>query len=114
LDNFAEVLSGQGVVKELPKNGVIKLQLYDVENHEWVVKKSFVITKGKVVEGSVDKLDMDVMIDLKYLPEIGNNLCDAVRKAGDNNELAVESDMGKIALLWKYKSMLKYRRCLGF
>lgn len=114
VENLAQVLSEQKMVKEMPKNGAIMLKLFDIENREWVVKKAYIITRGKVVEGSVNDADMTITINSAYLNDIGKDLCAAVRKANDNFDLDFDSKMTTTALLWKYKSMLKYRDCFGF
>jgi len=39
---------------------------------------------------------------------------DIIKKAGANNDLGTWTELSKTSLLWKFKSMTKYRDCLGF
>jgi len=50
----------------------------------------------------------------KYLNELTDqNLCSIIRKAKSNNDLGIEMHISYAALLWKYRTVLKYKDCFG-
>ena len=51
----------------------------------------------------------------KYISQLdGTNLCDVVKEAKKNGDLAFNSEYGTARLLVKYARMLKHRECFGF
>ena len=57
---------------------------------------------------------MIISIHSKYVSE-SYNFCNAIKQANRNGDLSYEvnPDLSKASLLWKYKSMMKYKDCLG-
>jgi hypothetical protein len=111
--NLPEFLQNQQIIRDLPDDARISLQLYSFSSGQRQWENSYSITKGKVVQGKMDNPDIVIWIHMKYLPEFGN-FCSAVKKARANNDLGTYSDLSMAKLLWKYKTMLKYKDCLGF
>ena len=103
-ENFAQVLSGNSFVINLPDSAVISLK---------VDEDYYAIKKGSVTKEQANSPDFQITLPGEYIPMLGN-LCSAVDAAKKNGDLGFETSMSKTSLLWKYKSMLKYRECFGF
>jgi len=103
MENFAQVLSGNSFVRDLPDDAVISLVVGD---------EYYTIKKSSVTKEKVNGCDFQLSIPEKYIPMLGN-LCTAVQTAKSNGELGFESSMSKTSLLWKYKSAIKYKDCFG-
>lgn len=113
--NIEEALSGNSIVRALPEDAVILLRFYNLNagQREW--EKSYVIKKTEVREGFVDNADIKVTIHSKYLEKLTNkNFCSVIQTASKNGDLAIETELSKVKLLWKFKGIIKYRGCLGF
>lgn len=103
-ENFAQVLASNSFVKDLPNDAVISLK---------VDEDYYAIRKSGVIKEEADLPDFKITIPGKYIPMLWD-LCAAMDSARNSGELGFESGLSKISLLWKYKSMLKYRECFGF
>jgi hypothetical protein len=111
-ENLPLYIQGQQMVKDLPGNAVIGLKLYNFDTGERQWEESYVISKGKVEIGNTDSCDIVIVLNSKYVPELGN-FCGAVQKAKTNGDFRIETSMGETALMWKFKGMMKYKSCLG-
>ncbi len=112
-ENFPVYLENQNVIKELPKDAVISLRLYNFDSGERQWEESYIITKNSVEVGETSDADIEIIVSSKYIPQLGN-LCSAVQNAKANGDLEYEYNIGKTKLLWKYKSMMKHKNCFGF
>jgi len=111
--NFAKVISGNGIVKAVPEESAILLKFYNFDSGQRVFEKSYLITTGKIVEGTGDS-DVIILLHSKYLKELTNrNFCAIIKKANTNGDLGFETEMSSASLAWKFRSMLKYKECLG-
>lgn len=113
--NIEQIFSGSSMIKDLPKDSVVLLKFYnfDAGQKEW--EKSYVMKTGEVKEGYADNADLIVTIHSGYLKQMTNkNFCSMIKTANANGDLGIESELPKVKLLWKFKSMLKYRDCFGF
>lgn len=113
-ENFNLFLEQQKVVSELPSNAKISLRLYNFDSGERQWEKSYIITKGKVVEGTTDEADLDIILSSRYIFEIAKDLCAGVKKAKESENVGFYVKISSASFLWKYKSMLKYKSCFGF
>ena len=112
-ENLPSFFQGQGFVQDLPSDGVVLVKLYSFNsNGERVWEESYVITKGNVRVGNVDKADITISLSSKYVPDLGD-FCSAVQKAKQNGDIGFESSLSTMALGWKYKSMTQYKACFG-
>ena len=110
LDNFEEVLSGNSMIKSLPDSSLIRLVLYEGE-----VEEVFLLSKGKVVKGDSDKTDISLSLPLRYLDDFNKrDFCDVIKDAKEKGDLSFSTSKSTTRLLWEYRSMLGYRKCLGF
>lgn len=112
--NFAEVISGNSIVRDLPADAVLQLKFYNYDSGSQEWEKSFVMKRGLVVDGSVDGADIVLSLNSKYLNELTNkNFCDVIKKANSNGDLGFESSLSTAGLAWKFKSVMKYKDCFG-
>jgi len=116
-DNFAEVLSENKIVKDLPKKAIFLFSEYGNSNSskKYLIEKSK-ITEIKEIEESekISEVDFEVSINSKYLDELtNNNYCGILSEVIDNDDFRVDLYKGKWGLFWKYKRMIKYKDCFG-
>ncbi len=113
--NLAQVLSSSGLVRDLPEGATLSLRFYNFDTGERQWEKSYIITKGNVQEGEAENPDITFIIHSKYLKEMTNkNFCSVISQARANGDLGMETGMSKTRLAWKFRSLLKYKDCLGF
>jgi len=105
IENLPVFLSSLELTQDLPKKSSIHVKFGDLD---------YVATKGNVVRGLPENPDIVVTLPEKYIAIIGYGPCSAIREAIRNNELGIETSLSRSQLLWKYKGMLKYRKCAGF
>ena len=114
-DNLVGILSGNQMIKDLPSDAVLLLRFYNFNSGERAWEKSYVLRKSEVKEGFVDKADLTLALHSKYLSQLTtDNFCSIIKSAKQNGDLGAYSELSTAALLWKFKSMLKYRECFGF
>jgi len=107
------------MIKMLPENSIISLKFYNFNTGSRVWEKSYILNKGKVSEineGTYKDMSPDITLSMhsKYLNELTDqNLCSIIRKAKSNNDLGIEMHISYAALLWKYRTVLKYKDCFG-
>jgi len=113
--NLAQAFSGSSMVQDLPKDSKIVLRFYNFNSGQREWEKSYIMTKGNVEEGYTDDADLVVIMHSRYLQGLTNkNFCSAVQIAQKNGDFGTESELSKATLLWKFKSMMKYRECFGY
>lgn len=103
-ENFARILAGNDFVKDLPEKAVISLKIDE---------DYYVIRKASISKERAESYDLQISLPGEYIPGLGN-LCGTLELAKSNGDFGFETSLGKTELLWKYKSMLKYRSCFGF
>jgi len=112
--NLAPELSRSSMVNDIPDNAVLLLKFYNFNSGQRQWEKSFIIKKGEVKEGE-EKSDIILTLDSKYLKGLtNNNFCSVIQIANNNGDLGFETEMSKVSLAWKFKSMYQYRDCFGF
>jgi hypothetical protein len=112
--NFEQIVASNQMIKDLPSNALILLRFYNFNTGQRQWENSYVLTKGSAKLGTTAKPDMTIVIASKYLSQVtSSNLCSVIKQADSNGDLGTESGMSTAGLLWKYRSMLKYRDCLG-
>jgi len=113
-DNF-NLLSKTEMIKALPDDAVLVLQF--IKNND--IEKSYITTKSKIEEinkEEISKLAPDLIITIpsSYLDNLTTaNFCSIIQEAKNNDDLGIELKASKTSLAWKYKSMFKYKSCLG-
>ena len=112
-EDFASYLEEQQFVKDLPKDVNINFRFYNFNSGERQWEESYIITKGKVENGLHENPEATIILHSKYLIDLGNDFCNTIKKAKANGDVAVDTSLSKLELLWKFKSVLKYRECVG-
>ncbi|MDA3836665.1 MAG: hypothetical protein PF542_03510 [Nanoarchaeota archaeon] len=101
------------IVQDLPKDAVMNLKFYNFNTGEREWEKSYILKKNSVEEGETIA-DMTIIIASKYVaPLKTESTCNVLIAAKNNGDFGVNTEMTDSALMWKYKSMLEYRECLG-
>lgn len=98
-------LSKNQMLKDIPKNGEISLQIGE---------EFYTINNSLIFLGKSLKPDISVYVPATYGTESIDDVCSLFKKANQNKDLKVTLNRSKVALLWKYRGMLKYRSCFGF
>jgi hypothetical protein len=112
--NIESILSKTNLVRDMPKDGKILLKFYNFNKgyREW--ENSYIIEKDSVKKQEGDA-DILLWLHSKYLDELNTgNFCSIIQKAKQNGDMGFYSELSKAKLLWRYKSMLKHLKCLGF
>ena len=114
-DNIIPALSSNPIIQALPSNGVIWLRFYNFNTGQRQWEKSYILTKSLAKEGTATSPDITLWIHSKYLSQLTNqNFCGIIQAAKQNGDLGTELGISKISLMWKYRSVMNYRSCLGF
>jgi len=113
-DNFYQFISGNELIKNLPKDASLNLKLYNFNSGERQWEKTYSISKDKIIEGYDEKADADIILNSDYAISLANDFCGTLKKANKAGDLGLELKKGEAGLLWKYKSMMKYKSCFGF
>jgi hypothetical protein len=110
-DELKEYLVQQQIVKDLPKDAIILLKTYRIENNEWVYEKNYVIKKGSVSIGTTKTPDIIIYLYSGFIAE--EDFCVSIKNALNNGQMSYESMKSDLSLLIKYSGMLKYKNCLS-
>lgn len=112
--NLEEILLSSQMIKDLPSNGVLLLNFYNFYSGEREWEKSYTIKKDSVVLGEPDEYDIKLIMASKYLTILNDyGLCSTINIARSRGDFASQTALSTTSLLWKYRSMTKYRDCLG-
>lgn len=110
--NLINLISSSEMVKKIPADSPILIQFYNFDSGYRTWQNSVLLAQGKLL--SEGEPVISLIIHSKYINELQNsNLCDIVKNAKLNGDLAVSTEYSKAKLLWKYKSLLEYRNCFG-
>ncbi len=113
-DNFEEQLMRQSLVQDIPENGAMVLRFYNYNSGAQVWENSYILRKGNVQKGTLEEVDIAISMHGKYLETLTNkNLCATIISAKESGDVAVETSLSQASLAWKYRSMLRYKECLG-
>ena len=116
LPDFSQLINlmkNQDLVKDVPEKGSIKIRFFHFTQGCRIWDKTYVLSGGIIQEKNTDT-DIYVQMHTDYAKKINeNNLCDIIMEARNNGDLGQWTELGKTTLLWRYKSMMKYRECLG-
>jgi hypothetical protein len=97
-------LSSSQIVKDLPEGSTIELKLGE---------NFYTIQKNLISSGKPSNADVSIFLPDSYTNSLVSDFCETVKKADKNGDLVVRTTLSKASLTWKYRSMLKYKSCLG-
>jgi len=100
-------------VQDFPKTGSLRMRFYHFTQGCRIWDKSYYISGGTVIESN-NKADIDVWMHSDYVEMFKTkDLCEVLETSRNNGDFGQWSDLSQTTLLWRYKSMLKYKDCLG-
>jgi hypothetical protein len=109
--NIEVELSQSYLIKAVPSGEAVSLKFFNFDSGERQTEKSFIIRKGSLIEGE-EKTEVNLLLHSKYLEELTNqNFCEVLKKANQNGDLEIETDLSDISLGWKFKSMYDFKDC---
>ena len=121
LFNPVEIVEQKGILlsgEELPTY-LENHQIFQELPGETNIQINFGEEEYSVLEDSVESgelSDADVTVDVpeEYIEKVGElGLCSALENAVESNEVSVETTLSESELAWKYRDLLKYRKCIG-
>lgn len=112
--NFEEQLMRQSLVQDIPENGAMVLRFYNYKSGAQAWENSYILQKGDVQKGTLEDADITISMHSKYLETLTNkNLCATIITAKGSGDVSIDTGISDASLAWKYRSMLKYKECLG-
>ncbi len=112
VDAFLERVNNDEMIKDMPMSALVEVEFYAVDqNGEWVAKKNYYTSEGKLKAGKLEKADAKIYVHEKYMTKEGN-FCDLMKEAKKNNEMVISSEMSAIKAAFKYSMLLKYKKCV--
>ncbi|MBI5239886.1 MAG: hypothetical protein HY926_05400 [Elusimicrobia bacterium] len=106
-------LAGLAAMRSLPEDAAIQLRFYRAAPGMRVQEKSYVIGRD-VAEGEAPDADLEVLLDARYVAELGGGICPAIQRARAEKGLEFKVRKNAGALLWKYRDIARYKACFGF
>ena len=105
-ENLPENLEKFSVVKDLPEDSSISLTIGDNE---------YSIEGSNVESGEAGNAEISITLPEEYFEVVGEKgWCTGVKIAKEKGDIGLEIAEGEEAeLLWKYKGLAKYKKCLG-
>lgn len=100
-ENFPLYLQGT-LAPDLPKNSKVSVSVAD---------KDYSITGNSVKAEQIQDADVSIDLPESYLDKQYNGICDLLRDIAKNGDVGVETSLSNAELLWKYRSLLRYRAC---
>ena len=112
--NFAKEIAKNSLIQALPDKSIISLRFYNFDNGQRNYEKSFVLTRASVKEENTTSADITLLLHSKYLKGLTNkNFCDIIQKANTAGDLGVETNLSMASLALKFRSVIKYKSCIG-
>lgn len=99
--------------KDIPEKDPVSIRFFYFEGGQRVWQDTFYMAGGELLPSA--QATIKLTLHSKYIDELnGDNLCSIIQTANKNRDLGFESPYSDSKLIWKYKSMIKYRDCFGF
>jgi hypothetical protein len=109
--NIETQLSQTYLVKAIPSEEVVSLKFYNFDSGERTIEKSFLIRQGSLME-SDEASEVVLFLHSKYIADLTNkNFCETLKKANQNGDLSIETNLSEVSLAWKFKSMYEFKDC---
>lgn len=110
------ILPQNEIIQKLPDDARILLSFFNFNTGVRQWERDYLLGKGTAtqVDSMPGDLDMKMIMHSRNVPLLKEgNLCDVVQIAKKNGDYATELVKSKTSLLWKYKSIMGYKDCLG-
>ena len=113
IEKVATTIVSSEFIKDVPKNNPVALTFFDFDEQGRVWQDSFLIGRDQLL--SEGEASVSLALHSKYISQLDRtNLCEVIKEANKNGDLAFNSKYGKAKLLVKYAGMMKHRDCFGF
>jgi len=113
INKISNAILSSEFIKDIPEGSPISITFFKFENGERVWQGGFLIGNNQLLQSGEPAVS--IIIHSKYISELnGNNLCDIIKEANKNGDLAIETEYSTASLIIKYAGLLKYRDCFGF
>jgi len=112
-DNLCSYLSGLNTIKGMPSSGVIYFESYKYEGSGTTPVATCIITKGSATQGIPQEYDVKVAIKEDFISGFGDDFCTAIKSADNQGEVTFKMEKRLFNLLFQYKKVLGYARCVG-
>ena len=112
---FERIMPQTDLVQDIPEKGKIMISFFNFNTgyREW--ERDYILTKGNVVEGYADDVDIKLILHSRNLPKLNeNNVCEIFQNAKAQGDFGSELLISKATFTWRYKGMMGYKSCLGF
>ncbi len=111
---FEDIARQNEIIQKLPEDAKISLSFYNFDSGERQWDGDYLLTKGNVEKIKDDNVDIKMIMHSKYLSQLNaNNFCFIINDAKRRGDFASELVISKTSALWKYKSIMSYKGCLG-
>ncbi len=111
---FEDIARQNEIIQKLPEDAKISLSFYNFDNggREW--DGDYLLTRGNVQKIKDNNVDIKMIMHSKYLSQLNaNNFCFIIQDARRRGDFESELLISKTNALWKYKSIMSYKSCLG-
>lgn len=113
INKVSNAILASEFIKDIPEDSPISITFFKFENGERIWQGGFLIGNNQLLQSG--NPGISIILHSKYISELnGNNLCDIIKEANKNGDLATESEYNKAGLFIKYAGLLKYKDCFGF
>tara|TARA_Y100000310_G_C20635114_1_gene790747 strand:- start:1072 stop:1560 length:489 start_codon:yes stop_codon:yes gene_type:complete len=100
-------------ISDIPEKDPVALTFFNFDGQGRFWQDGFLIGRDQLL--SQGEPSIYLAMHSKYISQLnGNNLCEIIKEANKNGDLAMDSEYGNAKLLIKYAGMLKHRNCFGF
>ncbi|HJX51005.1 MAG TPA: hypothetical protein VJ438_06090 [Candidatus Nanoarchaeia archaeon] len=111
---FIDLIPRNEIIQKLPKDARLLLRFYNSDSGERVWQRDYIITKGNIKEGFDENVDISMAMHSQYLSKFdGNNFCFIIQDSKRRGDFGSNLLISKVSALWKYKSIMSYKSCLG-
>jgi len=110
--NLPLYLNQHQITKDVPKSATIGFQFYTIQSGQQIWEEKYLLKNKKVELKDFTDENPDIIISMnsKHFSLFGD-LCSAIKTANQNGDLQYSVKISKTSLLWRYKGMLKYKKC---
>lgn len=109
------IIPSNEMIQKLPADARIQMTFFNNNRGYWEPEKTYMISRGSMTPGTISNPEFIFGMNAKWVSQFTlTNFCDIMQTARANGESTVEAIGSKFSLIWKYKSVIGYRKCLGF
>ena len=109
------ILPGNEIIQKLPSSGKVSLSFFNFDTGARTWERDYMLTTGAITRvDDISTADIKLIMHSRNVRNLNaNNLCDVIATAKANGDYSSELMISKAKLLWRYKSIMGYKSCLG-